>query len=195
MAPAATGTDTGGSIREPAAFSGVTGIKPTYGRSSRWGMIAFASSLDQAGPIAPSAEDAALILNAMLGFDPKDSTSVDRPAEDYTRDLATRRSRACASACRRSSSAKACSRTCERPSKPLARIRRSWARHWSTFSLPNAALAVPVYYVHRAGGSSSNLSRFDGVRYGHRAAQYGDLIDMTEEARRRASEPNRSGAS
>jgi aspartyl-tRNA(Asn)/glutamyl-tRNA(Gln) amidotransferase subunit A len=177
MTPAATGTDTGGSIRQPAALSGVCGLKPTYGAVSRYGMIAFASSLDQGGPIARSAADLALLMNAMAGFDPRDSTSLERPAEDYTRGL-------------------------ERPiaglriglpreyfaegvePEVLARVREALAWFESQgaqtleVSLPNTGLAVPVYYVLAPAEASSNLSRFDGVRYGHRAERYADLLDM-----------------
>jgi aspartyl-tRNA(Asn)/glutamyl-tRNA(Gln) amidotransferase subunit A len=134
LAPAATGTDTGGSIRQPASFSGITGIKPTYGRVSRYGMIAFASSLDQGGPMARTAEDCALLLSAMAGFDPRDSTSLEPgrggDVEDFTR-----------------------------------------------------LLSIPTYYVIAPAEASSNLSRFDGVRYGHRAAEYRDLADMYRKSR------------
>ena len=177
MTPAATGTDTGGSIRQPAALCGLTGLKPTYGVVSRYGMIAFASSLDQGGPMTRSAEDGALMLNAMAGYDERDSTSLDRPAEDYARDL----------------------------DKPLDGLRiglpkeffgpgmdddvraaveaalaeyRKLGATTVDVGLPNSGLSVPAYYVIAPAEASSNLSRFDGVRYGHRAAEYGDLIDM-----------------
>jgi aspartyl-tRNA(Asn)/glutamyl-tRNA(Gln) amidotransferase subunit A len=177
LTPAATGTDTGGSIRQPAALCGLTGMKPTYGVVSRYGMIAFASSLDQGGPMAKSAEDCALLLNAMAGFDARDSTSLDRPAEDYSVAL----------------------------DKPLAGLRiglpkeffgpgmdddvrtaveaalaeyRKLGATTVEVSLPNSKLSVPAYYVIAPAEASSNLSRFDGVRYGHRAAEYADLIDM-----------------
>jgi aspartyl-tRNA(Asn)/glutamyl-tRNA(Gln) amidotransferase subunit A len=182
MAPAATGTDTGGSIRQPAALTGITGLKPTYGLVSRYGMIAFASSLDQAGPMAPSAEDCALLLNVMTGFDPKDSTSLERDKEDYTRDL----------------------------DKPLAGLRVGLPKEFFAeglnnevaaavdaavaelkklgattveISLANSKLAIPVYYVLAPAEASSNLSRFDGVRYGHRAPEYADLNDMYAKTR------------
>jgi len=182
MAPAATGTDTGGSIRQPAALCGLTGLKPTYGVVSRYGMIAFASSLDQGGPMAKSAEDCALLLNAMAGFDTRDSTSLDRPAEDYSRDL----------------------------EKPLAGLRIGLPREFFgegmdadvraaveaaleqyrklgavtvEVSLPNSGLSVPAYYVLAPAEASSNLSRFDGVRYGYRAPEYGDLKDMYQKSR------------
>ncbi len=182
IAPAATATDTGGSIREPAAFSGITGIKPTYGRASRWGMIAFASSLDQAGIMTCSAEDAALIFNAMLGFDPKDSTSVDRTGEDYTRDLKSGVKGL------RIGVPKEFFDEGLQPDVEKA-VRAALAEYVRLgaelvdISLPNAALGIPVYYVIAPAECSSNLSRFDGVRYGHRAAQYGDLDDMIKKSR------------
>jgi aspartyl-tRNA(Asn)/glutamyl-tRNA(Gln) amidotransferase subunit A len=182
IAPAATATDTGGSIREPAAFSGITGIKPTYGRASRWGMIAFASSLDQAGIMTGSAEDAALIFNGMLGFDAKDSTSVDRAGEDYARSL--------------NSSVKGLRIGVPKEffgeglqpdvEKAVREALAEYVRQGAELvdiSLPNAALGIPVYYVIAPAECSSNLSRFDGVRYGHRAVQYGDLDDMIKKSR------------
>ena len=182
IAPAATATDTGGSIREPAAFSGITGIKPTYGRASRWGMIAFASSLDQAGIMTCSAEDAALIFNAMLGFDPKDSTSVDRAGEDYTRELQ------CGVKGLRIGVPKEFFGEGLQPDveKAVREALAEYVRQGAVLvdiSLPNATLGIPVYYVIAPAECSSNLSRFDGVRYGHRAAQYGDLDDMIKKSR------------
>ena len=177
MAPAATGTDTGGSIRQPAAFSGVCGLKPTYGVVSRFGMIAFASSLDQGGPMAKTAADLAALLNVMAGFDARDSTSLERPGENYARDL-------------------------DQPVAGLriglpreyfgegvdpdvaARVRESirWFESQGAktveITLPNTHLAVPVYYVLAPAEASSNLARFDGVRYGHRASGYADLYEM-----------------
>jgi len=182
LAPAATGTDTGGSIRQPAALCNLSGLKPTYGVVSRYGMIAFASSLDQGGPMAASAEDCALLLNAMAGFDERDSTSLDRPREDYARDL----------------------------EKPLAGLRiglpreffgegcaagvmaavqaaiKEYERLGATtveVSLPNSHLSVPAYYVIAPAEASSNLSRFDGVRYGFRAEDYASLDDMYMKSR------------
>ncbi|MFZ2629284.1 MAG: Asp-tRNA(Asn)/Glu-tRNA(Gln) amidotransferase subunit GatA [Rugosibacter sp.] len=182
LAPAATGTDTGGSIRQPAALCGLTGLKPTYGVVSRYGMIAFASSLDQAGPMAKSAEDCALLLTAMAGFDARDSTSLERPNEDYSCDLA----------------------------RPLAGLKiglpkeffgegmdadvraavdaaldeyRKLGATTVDVSLPNSALSVPAYYVIAPAEASSNLSRFDGVRYGYRAPEYTDLADMYSKTR------------
>ena len=182
LAPAATGTDTGGSIRQPAALCNLTGLKPTYGVVSRYGMIAFASSLDQGGPMAASAEDCALLLNTMVGFDERDSTSLERPVEDYARDL----------------------------DKPLAGLRIGLPREFFgegcdagvmaavraaiaeyeklgatavEVSLPNSHLSVPAYYVIAPAEASSNLSRFDGVRYGYRAEDYGSLDDMYMKSR------------
>jgi aspartyl-tRNA(Asn)/glutamyl-tRNA(Gln) amidotransferase subunit A len=192
LCPVATATDTGGSIREPAAFTGITGTKPTYGRPSRWGMIAFASSLDTAGLMTRSAEDCALVFNEMLGFDPKDSTSVDAPREDFTRHL-------------------------QDPVRGMkigvpkeffgaglqpdveAAVRAALAEYEKLgaqlvdISLPNAELGIPVYYVVAPAECSSNLARFDGVRYGHRAARYDDLIDMMKKSRSEGfgSEPKR----
>jgi len=186
LAPAATATDTGGSIRQPAAFCGVTGIKPTYGRVSRFGMIAFASSLDQGGPIAQTAEDCALLLNDMIGFDERDSTSLTveqgNARENYTRDL----------------------------NKPLNGLRIGVPQEYFgeglasdvesavraaleqfvklgavlvDVSLPKTALSIPTYYIIAPAEASSNLSRFDGVRYGHRASEYKDLQDMYRKTR------------
>ena len=186
LVPAATGTDTGGSIRQPAAFCGVTGIKPTYGRVSRFGMIAFASSLDQGGPIARTAHDCALLLSQMAGFDPRDSTSLTPVQggvnEDFTRAL----------------------------NAPLSGLRIGLPREYFgaglandveqvvraaldefvklgatlvDISLPKTALSIPVYYIIAPAEASSNLSRFDGVRYGHRAARYQDLSDMYKKSR------------
>ena len=183
LTPAATGTDTGGSIRQPASFCGITGIKPTYGRASRYGMVAFASSLDQAGPMARTAEDCALLLSAMCGPDlDRDSTSLDVPAEDFTRglsgDLAGLRIglpteffgdgldadvRAAIDAA-------------------LAELRQLGATVVD-ISLPRTRLAIPVYYVLAAAEASSNLSRFDGVKFGFRAPDYTDLEDMYKKTR------------
>ena len=182
LTPVATATDTGGSIRQPASHCGVTGIKPTYGVVSRYGMVAYASSLDQGGPIAQTAEDCALMLNVMAGFDERDSTSLERAREDYTRDL----------------------------NQPLAGLRVGLPREYFAegldadvakviedavaelkkqgaqvvdISLPNTELSIPAYYVIAPAEASTNLSRYDGVRYGHRAAEYKDLVDMYEKTR------------
>jgi len=182
IAPAATATDTGGSIREPAAFSGVTGIKPTYGRASRWGMIAFASSLDQAGIMTCSAEDAALIFNGMLGFDSKDSTSVERATEDYTRHLQIDLKGLRIGVPREFFGSGLQPDVEHAVREALAEYTRLGAKLMD-ISLPNAALGIPVYYVIAPAECSSNLSRFDGVRYGHRAEHYADLDDMIKKSR------------
>ncbi|MCX7193456.1 MAG: Asp-tRNA(Asn)/Glu-tRNA(Gln) amidotransferase subunit GatA [Proteobacteria bacterium] len=182
LCAAATGTDTGGSIRQPAALCGITGIKPTYGTVSRYGMIAFASSLDQAGPMAKSAEDCALMLNVMTGFDERDSTSLQREKEDYTRDLnkplAGMRIGLPKEFFAEGLSADVGSRVQE----AIAEYRKLGATIVG-ISLPNTRLAVPVYYVLAPAEASSNLSRFDGVRYGYRAPEYTDLADMYEKSR------------
>lgn len=182
LAPVATATDTGGSIREPAAFSGVTGTKPTYGRPSRWGMIAFASSLDTAGLLTVSAQDCALAFNAMLGFDPKDSTSVDRPREDYTRklDIDLRGLRIGVPT---EFFAAGLEPEVEAAVRAALREFAALGAQVVDVSLPNAALGIPVYYVVASAEASSNLSRFDGVRYGFRAKQYEDLVDMMRKTR------------
>ena len=209
LGPAATGTDTGGSIRQPAAFCGLTGIKPTYGTCSRYGMIAFASSLDQAGPIAHSAEDCALLLSAMSGFDERDSTSAQRPPQDFHAQMLAPRPGA-------------------EPGKPLKGLRIGFVsgEDWNleklrgmeegsplnvpahgvdrgiptridearkafealgaevvAVKLPDTKLAIPAYYIVASAEASSNLSRFDGVKFGHRAAQYADLQDMYKKTR------------
>ena len=189
LAPGVTGTDTGGSIRQPAAFCGITGIKPTYGRVSRFGMIAFASSLDQGGPMARTAEDCALLLNEMVGFDERDSTSLTpeqgNAREDFTRDL----------------------------NQPLTGLRIGVPKEYFgeglaadvessvraaldefvklgatlvEISLPKTSLSIPVYYIIAPAEASSNLSRFDGVRYGYRTPQYADLQDMYKKTRAEA---------
>ncbi len=188
IAPAATATDTGGSIREPAAFSGITGIKPTYGRASRWGMIAFASSLDQAGIMTQSAEDAALIFNAMLGFDPKDSTSVVRDAEDYTRSLDTDM-KGLRIGLPKEFFGAGLQPDVEKAVRAALDDYVKLGAQLVDISLPNAHLGIPVYYVIAPAECSSNLSRFDGVRYGHRAAQYDDLNDMMKKSRREGFGP------
>ncbi|HEX6267719.1 MAG TPA: Asp-tRNA(Asn)/Glu-tRNA(Gln) amidotransferase subunit GatA [Burkholderiales bacterium] len=177
MAPAATGTDTGGSIRQPAAMTGICGLKPTYGAVSRYGLVAFASSLDQAGPMARSAADLALMMNAMAGFDPRDSTSVERPKEDYTKGLALELDGL------RIGLPKEYFGEGIEPGvlaavEEAVRWFASQGAKTVPVELPNAKLGVPVYYVIAPAEASSNLSRFDGVRYGHRAKEHADLIDM-----------------
>ncbi|MCL2589360.1 MAG: Asp-tRNA(Asn)/Glu-tRNA(Gln) amidotransferase subunit GatA [Betaproteobacteria bacterium] len=184
LAPIATGTDTGGSVRQPAAFCGITGIKPTYGLISRYGMVAYASSLDQGGAFGASAGDCALLLSAMAGFDMRDSTSLDRPVEDYAAEIGTPASD---------------------PARPLAGLTIGVPREFFSVglgdethasiedalaqyralgasvrdvSLPNTRFAIPAFYVIAMAEASSNLSRFDGVRYGYRATKYADLVDM-----------------
>jgi aspartyl-tRNA(Asn)/glutamyl-tRNA(Gln) amidotransferase subunit A len=177
LTPAATGTDTGGSIRQPAALCGLTGLKPTYGVVSRWGMIAFASSLDQGGPMAKSAEDCALLLNAMAGFDERDSTSLERPAEDYTRDLDKPLAGLRIGLPQEFFAEGLSADAAQAVEAGIAEYRRLGAVTVD-ISLPNMKLSVPAYYVIAPAEASSNLSRFDGVRYGWRAPQYGDLADM-----------------
>ena len=191
LVPGVTGTDTGGSIRQPAALTGITGIKPTYGRCSRYGMIAFASSLDQAGPMARTAEDCALLLQAMSGFDERDATSAQQPVPDFVAALRTPRAGATAE-------------------QPLAGLRVGVPQEFFgegvsadvatatraaldqlqklgatlvDISLPRTELSIPVYYIIAPAEASSNLSRFDGVKFGHRAAKYGDLNDMYRKTR------------
>ena len=182
LAPAATGTDTGGSIRQPAALCGLTGLKPTYGTVSRYGMIAFASSLDQGGPMAKSAEDCALLLSAMTGFDPRDSTSLERPAEDYGRDLDKPLDGLRIGLPKEFFGAGMDDGVRAAVEAALAEYRKLGATTVEV-SLPNSGLSVPAYYVIAPAEASSNLSRFDGVRYGHRAADYADLNDMYAKSR------------
>ncbi|MDP9107970.1 MAG: Asp-tRNA(Asn)/Glu-tRNA(Gln) amidotransferase subunit GatA [Pseudomonadota bacterium] len=182
LAPAATATDTGGSIRQPAALCGVTGIKPTYGRVSRFGMIAFASSLDQGGPIAQTAEDCALLLNAMAGFDARDSTSLERADEDFTRELARPLQGLKIGVPKEYFGAGLAADVEAAVRAALAEYQRLGAE-LVDISLPNTALSIPVYYVIAPAEASSNLSRFDGVRYGHRAAEYSDLTEMYKRTR------------
>ena len=191
LMPAATGTDTGGSIRQPASFTGITGIKPTYGVCSRYGMIAFASSLDQAGPLARSAEDCALLLGAMSGFDERDSTSAQRPAQDFCAGMLAARAHAsalqplkglriglpreffpAALAADVASAVRAALQEFERLGATLLDV-----------SLPRTELSIPVYYIIAPAEASSNLSRFDGVRFGHRAKDSGDLLSMYKKSR------------
>jgi len=178
MVPAATGTDTGGSIRQPAALSGICGLKPTYGTVSRYGLVAFASSLDQAGPLAKSAADLALLMNAMAGFDARDSTSLERTKEDYARSL-----RDLDLAGLRIGVPEAYLGEGVQPGvrKAVEEAMRWFASQGAKrvpVELPHLGLGVAVYYVIAPAEASSNLSRFDGVRYGHRASEYSDLVDM-----------------
>jgi len=181
LAPFATGTDTGGSIRQPAALTGVTGLKPTYGRVSRYGMIAFASSLDQAGVFARSAADAALVLQAMAGFDPKDSTSVDTPVPDYPAALDGALDGLKIGLLREFFEG------LEARNSALIhdalKIYRSLGATTVEVSLPHLPLSVPTYYVVAPAECSSNLSRFDGVRFGHRCENPADLMDLYKRSR------------
>ncbi len=182
LTPAATATDTGGSIRQPAALCGVTGIKPTYGRASRYGMIAFASSLDQAGPIAQTAEDCALLLNHMAGFDARDSTSLEVADEDFSRDLALPLAGLRIGLPREYFAQGLAEDVAQAVRAALAEFEKLGAT-LVDISLPQTALSIPVYYVIAPAEASSNLSRFDGVRYGHRAEHYTDLADMYKKSR------------
>ena len=191
LLPAATGTDTGGSIRQPASFTGVTGIKPTYGVCSRYGMIAFASSLDQAGPLARSAEDCALLLSAMSGFDARDATSAERPPQDFHAQM--RKPRAGATAAKPLQGLRVglpaeffpgtlSAGVAGAVQAALAELQRLGAT-LVPVSLPRTELSIPVYYIIAPAEASSNLGRFDGVKFGHRAAQHGDLLDMYKRSR------------
>jgi aspartyl-tRNA(Asn)/glutamyl-tRNA(Gln) amidotransferase subunit A len=182
LTPAATATDTGGSIRQPASHCGVTGIKPTYGRVSRFGMIAFASSLDQGGPIAQTAEDCALLLNAMAGFDARDSTSIERDKEDFTRDLNQGLQGLKIGVPREYFGAGLASDVEQAIRAALTEYEKLGAT-LVDISLPKTELSIPVYYVIAPAEASSNLSRFDGVRYGYRAKEYTDLSDMYKKTR------------
>ena len=183
LAPAATGTDTGGSIRQPASFCGVTGIKPTYGRASRYGMIAFASSLDQAGPMARTAEDCALLLTAMCGPDPdRDSTSLDVPAEDFTRSLITSLEGLRIGVPREFFGEGLAADVRAAIDAALMEYQKLGGK-LVDISLPRTDLSIPVYYIIAPAEASSNLSRFDGVKFGHRAKQYTDLLDMYRKTR------------
>ena len=182
LAPAATGTDTGGSIRQPAALAGICGLKPTYGICSRYGMIAFASSLDQAGPMARSAEDMALMLNAMAGFDPRDSTSLDRPTEDYLRDL-QQSVRGLRIGLPKEFFAEGVQPDVARAVDAAIAQYKALGCEIVEVALPNMRLSVPVYYVLAPAEASSNLARFDGARYGYRTPVYHDLDEMYEKSR------------
>ncbi|RLQ21929.1 Asp-tRNA(Asn)/Glu-tRNA(Gln) amidotransferase subunit GatA [Seongchinamella sediminis] len=177
MAPAATGTDTGGSIRQPAAFCGITGLKPTYGRVSRLGMIAYASSLDQGGPMARTAEDCALLLNAMAGHDPQDSTSAETPVEDYCAALGNDLQGLRIGLPREyfddglDSTTDSCIRAALTELEALG-------AELVEISLPSSSLTIPAYYIIAPAEASTNLSRFDGVRYGHRCEDPADLHDL-----------------
>jgi len=182
LAPAATATDTGGSIRQPAALCGLTGLKPTYGVVSRYGMIAYASSLDQGGPMARSAEDCALLLGNMAGFDPRDSTSLERPADDYLRDL-ERPLAGLRIGLPKEFFGEGCDAAVMAGIEAAIVEYRKLGAETVEVSLPNMKLSVPAYYVIAPAEASSNLSRYDGVRYGYRAPEYADLNDMYAKTR------------
>jgi aspartyl-tRNA(Asn)/glutamyl-tRNA(Gln) amidotransferase subunit A len=182
LAPAATGTDTGGSIRQPAALCGITGLKPTYGRVSRWGMIAFASSLDQGGPMAQSAEDCALMLGVMAGFDEKDSTSVDEAVPDYRAGL-EKDLKGLKIGLPKEYFSEGLSPEVEAVIRTAIQEYEKLGAEVVEISLPNTHLAVPAYYVVAPAECSSNLSRFDGVRYGYRCENPKDLQDLYERSR------------
>jgi aspartyl-tRNA(Asn)/glutamyl-tRNA(Gln) amidotransferase subunit A len=182
LAPGATGTDTGGSIRQPAALCGITGIKPSYGRVSRYGMVAFASSLDQGGPMARTAEDAAVLLNAMAGFDPQDSTSLDKPVPDYTKSLSDDIQGLRIGLPKEYFGAGLSADVAKAVDLAVAEYKKLGAQVVEV-SLPNSQLAIPCYYVLAPAEASSNLSRYDGVRYGYRAPKYVDLLDMYKKTR------------
>ncbi|AOS95500.1 Glutamyl-tRNA(Gln) amidotransferase subunit A [Microbulbifer aggregans] len=177
LCPGATATDTGGSIRQPASLTNTTGVKPTYGRVSRWGMIAFASSLDQGGPIARTAEDAALMLSVMADRDPRDSTNLQREAEDFTRDLGQSLHGLRIGVPREYFGEGLNSGTGERVQEALREYEKLGAQ-LVEISLPHTHLAVPAYYVIAPAEASANLSRFDGVRYGYRCENPADLRDL-----------------
>ena len=187
LAPVTTGTDTGGSVRQPAAYCGITGIKPSYGLVSRYGMIAYASSLDQGGAFGASAEDCALLLSAMTGFDARDSTSLERPTEDYAAALAGPAAARPLEGLRiglpREFFAEGMADDVRAAVDAALAQYRALGATTVEVSLPNAKLAIPAYYVIAPAECSSNLSRFDGVRYGHRAAEYRDLADMYAKSR------------
>jgi aspartyl-tRNA(Asn)/glutamyl-tRNA(Gln) amidotransferase subunit A len=182
IAPAASGTDTGGSIRQPAALTNLTGLKPTYGRVSRYGMIAFASSLDQAGVLTRSAEDAALLLGAMAGFDPRDSTSVDMPVPDYVAEL-NQPLKGLRVGLLREFFEKGLEPAVEKCVRDAIKVLEQQGAVVKEVSLPSLPLSVPTYYVVAPAECSSNLSRFDGVRFGHRCESPKDLIDLYKRSR------------
>jgi len=182
LAPGATATDTGGSIRQPAALCGITGLKPTYGRVSRWGMVAFASSLDQAGPMARTAEDCALLLNCMASYDNKDSTCVDRPVPNYSANLGDSIKGLRIGIPKEYFSEGLNAGTEKAVRESLAEYEKMGAE-LVEISLPNTGLSVPAYYVIAPAEASANLSRFDGVKYGHRCDNPKDLEDLYRRTR------------
>ncbi len=182
LAPAALGSDTGGSIRQPASHCGITGIKPTYGVVSRFGMVAYASSFDQAGPMAQTAEDCALLLNAMASFDERDSTSLEREKEDYTRDL-NLPLKGLKVGLPKEYFGEGNSADVQTALQNAIDLLKAQGAEMIEVSLPQTELSIPAYYVLTSAEASTNLSRYDGVRYGHRAAQFGDLEEMYSNTR------------
>ncbi|UOO81446.1 Asp-tRNA(Asn)/Glu-tRNA(Gln) amidotransferase subunit GatA [Uruburuella testudinis] len=182
LAPAALGSDTGGSIRQPASHCGITGLKPTYGVVSRFGMVAYASSFDQAGPMAQTAEDCALLLNAMASFDERDSTSLEREAEDYTRAL-NQPLKGLKIGLPKEYFAASNSADVQTALQNVIDLLKRQGAEMIDVSLPQTELSIPAYYVLASAEASTNLSRYDGVRYGHRAAQFGDLDEMYSNTR------------
>jgi len=182
LAPAATGTDTGGSIRQPAALCGITGLKPTYGRVSRYGMIAFASSLDQGGPMARTAEDCAMMLNVMAGFDPRDSTSMQQAVPDFTADLA-QPLKGLTIGLPKEYFPEDLSPAIALQVQNAVKEYEALGATVKEVSLPNTALAIPAYYIIAPAEASSNLSRFDGVRYGYRCDEPVNLEDLYKRSR------------
>ncbi|WP_107928224.1 Asp-tRNA(Asn)/Glu-tRNA(Gln) amidotransferase subunit GatA [Neisseria animaloris] len=177
LAPAALGSDTGGSIRQPASHCGITGIKPTYGIVSRFGMVAYASSFDQAGPMAQTAEDCAILLNAMASFDERDSTSLERAKEDYTRNL-NQPLKGLKVGLPKEYFGEGMSADVQKAIQAAIDLLKAQGAEMVEVSLPQTELSIPAYYVLTSAEASTNLSRYDGVRYGHRAAQFGDLEEM-----------------
>ncbi|MFL2556092.1 MAG: Asp-tRNA(Asn)/Glu-tRNA(Gln) amidotransferase subunit GatA [Gammaproteobacteria bacterium] len=182
LCPAATGTDTGGSIRQPASFCGITGLKPTYGRVSRYGMIAFASSLDQGGPMTQTAEDAALIMNVISGFDKHDSTSVDKKIEDYTKSLNNSIKGLKIGLPKQYFEENLNSEVADITEASIKELEKLGAKCIDV-DLPNTELSIPAYYVVAPAECSSNLSRYDGVRFGHRCDNPKDLMDLYSRSR------------
>ncbi len=182
LTPMATGTDTGGSIRQPASLCGITGIKPSYGRVSRYGMIAFASSLDQGGPMTQTAEDAALVLNAIAGFDVKDSTSAEEAVPDFTGKMGDDL-KGLKIGLPKEFFGEGLNADVEKAVQTAIDEYKKLGAEMVDISLPNSSLAIPCYYVLAPAEASSNLSRYDGVRYGYRTAEYSDLVEMYEKTR------------
>ena len=182
LAPAALGSDTGGSIRQPASHCGITGLKPTYGVISRFGMVAYASSFDQAGPMAQNAEDCALLLNAMASFDQRDSTSIERNQEDYTRDLNLSLS-GIKVGVPKEFLGEGLSAEVHQAIDNMIALLQSQGAIITEISLPHTELSIPAYYVLASAEASTNLSRYDGVRYGYRATEFNNLDEMYSKSR------------